>query len=118
MTTHRTERVAALICDELRSFILTDINDPRIRTLNITNVVLSGDLKHARIYFSSQNTLTKDQETQVFRVLRHAEGFLRKHLGEKLPLRFVPILQFCKDEHTEKVQRLLSLIDESQMKHP
>ena len=59
----RAERVAALIKHELASALSTELRDPRIGFVTITDVKVSDDLKHARVFYSVLGTNEKKEET-------------------------------------------------------
>jgi ribosome-binding factor A len=95
--TPRRERVAELLREELCSLMLRDMKDPRVRMASVSRVDVSPDLREARVMVSA---LGEDPERhQVVSALRHAEGFLRAQLGDRLEsLRSVPRLRFELDE--------------------
>ena len=80
----RVERVAALVKQELASSISRDLKDPRIGFITITDVYMSDDLKHARVFYSALGTDDKKEETQ--QALNQARGFLQKDIANNLNL--------------------------------
>ena len=53
MSFKRSDRVGDLVKEEIASMILHgSIKDPRIGFVTITHVVMTPDLKEARVYFS------------------------------------------------------------------
>jgi ribosome-binding factor A len=95
--TPRRERVAELLREELCALMLREMKDPRVRMASISRVEVSPDLREAKILVSA---IGEDTERhQVVSAMRHAEGFLRAQLGERLEsLRSVPRLHFELDE--------------------
>ena len=51
----RSQRVSDSIKKEVASIFLFKVNDPRLRNITITNVVLSDDLSNAKIFYSTIN---------------------------------------------------------------
>jgi ribosome-binding factor A len=95
--TPRRERVAELLREELSQMMLRDMKDPRVRLASISSVTVSPDLREARVMVSA---IGDDAERRaVVSAMRHAEGFLRAQLGDRLEsLRSVPHLHFELDE--------------------
>lgn len=84
-----------------------EIKDPRLADVTITDVVLTPDLRIAKVYF----TLIKVSElSTVQRALENASGHFRHIIASNMDLRFTPTLTFYYDEtieHAERLDRLL-----------
>ena len=91
----RSQRVSDSIKKEVASIFLFKVNDPRLRNITITNVVLSDDLSNAKIFYSTINS--KDHETSVKKALDKSKGFIRTMLGKSLSLKKIPTISFFKD---------------------
>ena len=80
----RTDRVADELQALVAELLLREIKDPRIGLVTVTNVKISPDLRHARVYFS---TLGDEQKrTQSLRGLISAAGFIRSQVARRLQL--------------------------------
>jgi ribosome-binding factor A len=105
----RSERVADAIRKEISDILLKEIGDPRIGCITITGVKLSDDLRQAKVFFVPMG---KDRESgEVQEHLQNASGFLRKELGKRLRLRFIPQIHFFYDgsfEYGSRIDRLLA----------
>jgi ribosome-binding factor A len=113
MTFKRADRVADLIKAELSDILLRQIRDPRIGLLTITDVKMSDDLRSARIYFVQMGKDKLDAELQAG--LEKAKGFLKRELGKRLNLRYIPDVFFFYDksfEYGSRIDRLLMEIHE------
>lgn len=113
----RATKIASLIRREISDMLLKDIGDPRLSFLSVTDVQLSDDLQHAKVYVSSIKGEEKKQET--LRSLKEAQGFFRYELGKRLQLRLVPEVLFYWDDSLERGDRIfkiLSELEESQEK--
>jgi ribosome-binding factor A len=99
MQSSRVERVSGLLKEEIGKLIQRELKDPRIGFVSVTRVVLSRDLRHARVLFSIYGDETAKQRS--LEGLRSALGFIRGELGRKLTLRYVPELDFRIDESME-----------------
>ncbi len=100
----RTDRLNALIRNELAQAITTRLKDERLGFVTVTQVDISPDVKHCKVYVS---VLGADKEIKSsLAALRHAEGFLKRDLASKLKLRFTPKLHFKLDDTAEEGIRL------------
>jgi ribosome-binding factor A len=77
--------------------MLVDMKDPRVRMASISQVRLGRDLRNARVLVSAVGE--ERERHAVVSALRHAEGYLRGQLGERLEnLKSPPKLRFELDE--------------------
>lgn len=93
------------------SLLLRRTTDPRLEGVAITRVTVTGDLQHARVYFS---VLAPGSEAaaRAAEGLASASGFLRRHLARELDLRVTPDLRFCFDEALAEARRVDELLRE------
>ena len=113
MTFKRADRVADLIKAELSDILLKQIRDPRIGLLTITDVKMSDDLRSAKIYVVQMGKDKLDAELQAG--LEKDKGFLKRELGKRLNLRYMPDVFFFYDksfEYGSRIDRLLMEIHE------
>ena len=104
----RSERVAALIKQELGSVLLREIKDPRIGFVTVTDVHVSDDLKYARVFYTVLGDSQKQEETA--KGLEQARGFLQRDLAHTLKLRFTPHLSFLTDSSLEEGMKIDGII--------
>ena len=104
-------RVAKQLREELSMLMLTEMKDPRIRLASVTEVRPSPDLRSAIVRVSALGT---DAEREaVIAGLRHAEGFLRSTLGDRLEnLKNIPRLRFVLDDSIAYAVRVSSMLRE------
>ena len=106
----RTLRVSELLREELSALLQRNVRDPRLnRLLSITSVSVSNDLKQATVFVSAMGT--EDDKSEVQRGLEAAGSYLRRSLGERLSLRYIPRLAFELDDSIERGARLNSIIN-------
>lgn len=108
MAGHRLTQIGEQIRKELSDLLLREMRDPRVGFVTITQVVVSGDLRHARVGVSCLGDEAAQQES--LRALRHASGFLRTEISKRIRMRTMPQLVFQLDHsmaHAEQVQRTL-----------
>ncbi|ABC78553.1 30S ribosome-binding factor RbfA [Syntrophus aciditrophicus] len=106
----RADRVADLVKMEIADILLRRIRDPRVSRLTVTGVKVSDDLRTARIFFVEMGEDSCHPET--LEGLQKAGGFIRKELGKRLKLRYVPDLIFKPDSSFAYGSRIDQLINE------
>lgn len=107
----RSDRVAEQIRRELAEIIRLQLKDPRVGMITLTDVEVSPDYAHAKVYFT---TLAEgDTMHDIEAGLRRAGGFLRRELGRRIHLHTLPELHFVFDASVERGARLSRLIDEA-----
>ncbi|MBD1837535.1 30S ribosome-binding factor RbfA [Coleofasciculus sp. FACHB-64] len=117
-TSRRVSRVAALIKREISQMLLTEIKDDRVGAgmVSVTDVDVSGDLQHAKIFVSIYGT--EEAKVETMAGLRAATGFVRSELGQRLRLRRTPELLFQEDRSLERGDRILSLLNQLNQDRP
>lgn len=105
---HRQEKLGELIAVELSDLLRTRVKDPRVGFASITRVEVSGDLRHAKVYVSVMGT--PEEQVGTMQALKHASGFLRHEVAERITLRYMPELIFKLDTSIEEGSRILALI--------
>lgn len=110
MASPRQRRVGDQIQKEISNLLLREVKDPRIGFVTLTAVDVSGDLRHARVFYTVMGE--QDQKDSTQKALVKATPFIRRELGRRLRLRCTPELQFCFDGSLEYGNRIESLIKE------
>ncbi|MFC2172942.1 30S ribosome-binding factor RbfA [Acidobacteriota bacterium] len=109
----RMQRVADRIRDEVCQILAREIKDPRMGFITITRVDVSRDLRHARVRYSLLGT--PEEQKQTKEALKSARSFIKRLVGERLAMRFVPDIEFIFDrsvEHGIKIEQILREIKE------
>ena len=106
----RVERVAALIRRETSELLINGIRDERVQKgmVTITEVEVSGDLQHCKIFVSIFGL--ESQKDEVLAGLHAASGFLRGELGRRLNMRRAPEVIFQLDRGLERGNSVLNLL--------
>src|SRR5690606_39611553 len=107
MTVPRAERMREDLKRET-SDILRKMKDPRIGFVSVTDVELSRDLRHAKIFVSIFGDEQEKQKTLA--VLAHAQGYIRTELGQRIRLRYTPEITFKLDDSIERGDRINRLL--------
>ncbi len=95
MTNYRPARVGELIQAELATLLLRELKDPRLHMATVSDVEVSSDLRHARVYISRLGS--EDEQDATLKGFERAGGFIRGQLGKRLTLRHIPQLTFVLD---------------------
>lgn len=111
----RVARVASMIKREISQMLMSDIKDDRVGAgmVSITDVDVSGDLQHAKVFVSIFGTEEARMETMAG--LHAATNYVRSELGQRIRLRRTPEIIFREDRSVERGTKVLSLI--SRLEH-
>ncbi|MDY7547228.1 30S ribosome-binding factor RbfA [Glaciimonas sp. CA11.2] len=102
-------RVADQIQRDLSEIIVFELKDPRVGMITITEVQVTADYAHAKVFFTMLND---DPEAIRLTVagLTQAAGFLRNQLGRRLTIHTLPALHFHHDNSTARGAQMSQLI--------
>lgn len=110
MPTARMRRVNEVIREVLAAAIATDVKDPRIGFVTVTDVETSPDLRAARVYVSVLGS--EEEREDALAGLRSAHGFLQTRIAGEVRMKRTPTLTFHYDESVERGARLSELLDD------
>ncbi len=114
MANIRLSRVADVIQRELAMLIQREITDPRLGMVTVSDVEVSKDFQHAKVFVTVMGEQGSAEESVS--VLNKAAKFLRKELASKIKLRVIPQLRFYFDASISQGSRISALIDEALQK--
>ena len=116
-TSRRVSRVAELVRREVSQMLLHGIKDDRVGAgmVSVTDVDVSGDLQHAKIFVSIYGTEEAKEETMAG--LKSATGYVRSELGQRIRLRRTPEVVFVEDLSIERGTKVLSLLNQLTYTH-
>ncbi len=103
----RATRVGDQILKFIAELLIERIRDPRVKKVTLTDISLSNDLKNARIYFSVMGTELEAKE--AIAGLESSKGFIKRELGKRAQLRYIPDIIFSHDPTLETGDRLEQL---------
>lgn len=104
----RSHRVAEQMRRELADLLQFEVKDPRIGMVTITEVEVTGDMAHAKIFYSAAKA-----SDAVQKGLEKSSGFLRTQLAKRMLLRTVPQLHFVYDASIDNGMKMAQLINEA-----
>lgn len=107
----RPRRVAEQIRRELAELLQLELKDPRVGMVTLTDVEVTPDYSHAKVYFTLLDQGHPLDETIAG--LNRAGGFLRSQLAHRMRLRVTPQLHFVFDSSVERGVHLSHLIEDA-----
>ncbi len=108
MANKRAIRVGELLKEEISQIVLREMKDPRIGFVSVTDVEVSGDLRHAKVFISVYGSDKEKKET--LEGLQQAQGFVRKLVGERVKIHHTPEIIFRYDDSIENGVHISEII--------
>lgn len=106
----RPERFAESLREEILEIVGYELEDPRIQSVTVNEVVVSEDLRNAKVYVLVEGD---DKEIrEAMKALQHAEKFVRQQVAMNLNLRYAPQIHFARDVVEEKAGRIEQILEE------
>jgi ribosome-binding factor A len=105
-------RVADQIQRDLAEIVSQELKDPRVGMITITEVQITPDYAHAKVFF----TMLKDSKAEIKNTvdgLGAAAGYIRNQLGKRLHIHTLPQLHFVHDTSTSRGMEMSLLIDQA-----
>lgn len=111
-TSRRIERVASMIKREVSLMLLNGIKDDRVGAgmVSVTDVIVSGDLQHTKIFVSIYGT--DEAKAETMEGLKSATSYVRNQLGHRIQLRRTPEVVFLEDRSLERGDKMLILLNQ------
>jgi ribosome-binding factor A len=111
----RASRVGDMILKEVADLLMRKVRDPRVKGITITGAFVSKDLRHAKVYFS---VIGEERDIRMAQTgLDSAKGFIKREIGLRMDLKYVPDILFKHDPSLEKgsqMEKLLQKIKEDE----
>lgn len=118
MANHRQGRVAQEIKREATDILRKSVRDPRVDGVTITDVEVSGDLQHAKVFYSTLND-DEQTKTETQEGLDKSSGVVRSEIGSRIKLFKTPEIRFVRDESLEygnRIEQILNDLNEGEDK--
>ena len=106
----RLERANELLREIIGDFLVHRLRDPRLQFVTVTEVQLSPDFQHGKVYFTVLGGEQREQEALA--ALQSAEPLIREEINRNVHWRFIPRLTFIVDKRIEKAMSVLALLDQ------
>ena len=98
----RSQRVSDNLRREIANIFSYEINDPRLKSLTVTQVLLSDDLSNAKIYVSSYiNKSITEENKEISNALERSKSYVKKKLGQNMKIKKLPAISFIIDQKEE-----------------
>ncbi|MGE5858210.1 MAG: 30S ribosome-binding factor RbfA [Solirubrobacterales bacterium] len=110
MGTARMRRVNEAIREILGDAIATDLKDPRIGFVTVTEVETSPDLRAARVYVSVLGS--EEERKSSLAGLRSSHGVLQRKIATGMRMKRTPTLTFEYDESVDRGDRISRLLED------
>jgi ribosome-binding factor A len=110
MPTARMRRVNEAVREILADAIATELKDPRIGFVTVTEVDTSPDLRSARVYVSVLGSPEEREDSLAG--LRSSHGFLQGKIASAMRMKRTPTLTFEYDETVDRGDRITRLLDD------
>ena len=118
MSYQRIDRISEQVRREVDQIIRERLSDPRIRgTFSVTRAEVTRDLRYCKVRIS---VLEPEKRKDVMAALKSAAGFIRRELGRRVELRYVPELLFEMDtniEYAAHISEVLKREEEKDERH-
>ena len=106
--THRVERIAEQIREEVSQILATEVADPGVGLVTVTRVKVTPDLSLARIYWTTMGDAA--QRKQTAKALGRAAAYVRHLLSTRMTLRRSPEVQFLFDQSVAAQDRVEQIL--------
>ncbi len=107
---NRRDRLGGQIRSVVAQCLLVEAKDPGLRVVDITDVVVSPDLGHAKIYYYARGDEQEIKKLEA--ALERAKSFLRRRVGQEIRARVTPNLAFYYDDSIERGAYMEGLLEQ------
>ena len=110
MATRKQQEIAELLRRQVSNIALYELRDPRVGFVTVTRLELAGDFRSAKVYVMIRGS--RADVSKSLGALKHARGRIQGLIGDRLKLRYTPLLEFVEDKELGQALRVDRLIDE------
>ena len=101
------ERIKVLVAEALERAV----KDPDLGFVTITDVKVTPDLQHAKIFYTIFGT--EEEKKQSTEIIDRNKGLIRREVGRGLSIRLTPTIEFVSDEIPVIAAHLNDLLNEA-----
>ena len=112
----KIDRIASNLVKEISYILMTEVKDPNVKFVTVTDCKVTNDLSYAKVYVTILNSEFKEETMDA---LKNASGFIRHELMSRVEIRHIPELEFVYDESIEygkKIENIIEKINEKEEK--
>ncbi|MBK8304224.1 MAG: 30S ribosome-binding factor RbfA [Pyrinomonadaceae bacterium] len=110
----RPERFAEALKEEIAEVVGFELDDPRLETTTVTEVVVSEDLRDAKVFVLVHGS--DEDINKALKALGSASTFVRQQVAMNLSLRYAPHLHFVRDTAEENASRINAILSDLTLK--
>ena len=108
--TPRTRKLSESVKEAIAGILATEISDPRLDMVTVTDAQVSSDLMLANVYVTAHGD--EDRYDDVLAGLESAKGRIRSLLGKRVKSRFTPELRFYIDDSVDQGMRIAEALQD------
>ena len=108
MLSIKIERLNHKFAIEISNIIREEMKDERINFVTITDVDITNDLSHAKVYIT---VLNDSERESTLKALNNSRGFIEIELSKRVEIRKMPELKFVYDESIEYGNNIENIIE-------
>lgn len=112
----KIDRIASSLVKEISYILMTEVKNPDVRFVTVTDCKVTNDLSYAKVYVT---ILNNEFKKETMNALKNSSGFIRHALQERIDIRHIPELEFVFDESIEygkKIENIIEKIHEDDAK--
>lgn len=107
----RVKRLNSLLKEVISDVVIKDVRHPDVSSLiTITDVDITSDLRHAKVYVSVIGT--DEEKKKTIDALNTSSGYIAVNASKQVVLRYFPELIFKLDDSIDKHMKIESIIHE------
>jgi len=111
VASYRMRRVNEALKEIIGTALSQGLKDPRIGFVTLTEVDTASDLSRARVFVSVYGKQAEKDAT--LEGLRAARPYLQRLIGDELPLKRIPMLEFVYDASVDQGMHIEALLRSS-----
>ena len=102
--TPRSRQISETSREIIASILMTEISDPRLEMVTVTDVRVSTDVTVANVYVTAHGD--EERYAEVLEGLESAKGRIRSLYGSRISTRLTPELRFFIDDTIDEGMRI------------
>ena len=108
----RSDRIRKAVIREFSDILTHEVKDPKLvnQLISVTDVEVSGDLRHAKVFVSIMGDETLQDE--ILEVLQGNTSKIRSAIGQRIRLRHTPEIDIRLDNSLERGARVTQLLNQ------
>jgi ribosome-binding factor A len=104
----RSSQIGQQLKKEIAEILQFEIQHPILKNTTITDLELSKDLRHAKIYF-----IANQKKEDLYDALKRSTSYIRQSLSKRMTTRGIPNLEFIYDQAIDHNDRITSLLNDA-----